>query len=326
MIASSLGWDLASRVDAALRPVLQALPATPLEAPDLLVLRAGMHAFMAEARAGWLPPAGVLIDTLQAPGPEGAPAVSLRVYRPAAAATAPRPALLYIHGGGFFMGDAAMSDASCCDYVLQLGCVVVSVEYRLAPEHRYPAAFEDVCAAWQWLQQQAAALGVAAQRVAVAGFSAGAALAAALALWLRDQGLPAPVLQLLINPVIDDRLETASAQAVLDGRVWHRSLAQAAWRAYLPDGLAAPPAYASPGRATDLTGLAPACLCVAELDLLRDEALAYAQGLLRAGVPTELHLIPGTFHASAAMAPDAAVSQAERACQLDALRRACTRA
>jgi acetyl esterase len=191
--------------------------------------------------------------------------------------------------------------------------VVVSVAYRLAPEHPYPAGLEDCYAALVWLAGHAAELGVDPARLAVAGGSAGGGLSAALALLARDRGGPALCFQYLAIPELDDRLTTPSMQAFVDTPLWNRPSAVRSWEYYLGPGLAAGsddvPPYAAPSRATDLAGLPPAYISVCEFDPLRDEGIAYAQALLAAGVSVELHLFPGTFHGSTMVNPAAAISR-----------------
>jgi acetyl esterase len=206
----------------------------------------------------------------------------------------------------------------------ELGVVVVSVDYRLAPEHPFPAGLEDCYAGLVWTAKNADALGVDADRIAIHGISAGGGLCAAMALLARDRGGPAIAFQYLGVPEIDDRLETGSMRDFLDTPVWNRPAAIVSWDSYLGPGkrgTADVPVYAAPAQATDLTGLPPAYVSAMEFDPLRDEDIAYAQALLAAGVPTELHLFPGTFHGSSIVAT-AAVTKREADEALTVLRRA----
>ncbi len=203
-----------------------------------------------------------------------------------------------------------------------LDAVIVSVEYRLAPEHPYPAPLDDCYAALTWTVQHAVDLGVDPARIAVAGASAGGGLAAALAQLARDRGEHALAFQLLIYPMIDDRMATPSSS--LDTVVWTTQANVLGWRAYLghEPGAGEVPAYAAAARAADLTGLPPAWIGVGALDVFRDENIEYAQRLLGAGVPAELHVYPGAPHGFEGMCPGTAVAQQ---CQSDidaALRRA----
>jgi acetyl esterase len=203
-----------------------------------------------------------------------------------------------------------------------LGAVVVSVEYRLAPENPYPAAIEDCDAALCWVHEQASELGVDPTRVAVVGSSAGGGLAAGLNLLARDRGGPPICFQFLGIPEIDDRLDTPSMQQFVDTPMWTRASAEQSWRRYLGDLYGGDvPAYAAPARATDLSGLPPTYVSTMEYDPLRDEGIIYALRLLQAGVSVELHSFPGTFHGSAAVT-SAAVTQRQFAEMALALRRA----
>ncbi len=249
----------------------------------------------------------------------GEPGVTVRVYRPAVR-TAAVPGLLYIHGGGFVIGDIETEHLGATAIARALGIVVVSVDYRLAPEHPFPAAPEDCYTALQWMAKEAAELGIDTDRVGVAGQSAGEGLAAAVALMARDRGGPELCFQLLGIPELDDRLDTPSMRAFVDTPMWNRPQAVLSWRYYLGDSPGDVSPYAAPARADDLSGLPPAYVSVAECDPLRDEGMIYAMRLVQAGVSTELLLYPGTFHGSALVAT-AAVSQRQAADNLDALRR-----
>jgi acetyl esterase/lipase len=180
------------------------------------------------------------------------------------------------------------------------------LEYRLAPEHPFPAGLEDCFAALDDLAKNSADLGVDPRRIGVGGASAGAGLAAATALLARDRGGPQLCMQYLGIPELDDRLETPSMRAYTDTPVWHRPNAVLSWQYYLAGQ--APTPYAAPARAEDLSGLPPTYVDVCEFDSLRDEGITYAQRLVQAGVPVELHLYPGTFHGSSLVA-EAAVSR-----------------
>jgi acetyl esterase/lipase len=206
-----------------------------------------------------------------------------------------------IHGGGFVVGNIETEHLGAAMMAAHVGALVVSVEYRLAPEHTYPAALHDCYSALRFLHDEAPALGVDRERIALVGASAGGGLSAATALFARDRFGPAVCFQMLHIPELDDRLETPSMQKFVDSPIWNRPLAEKSWRYYLGDlfGSDDVPAYAAPSRATDLSGLPPAYVSTAENDPLRDEGILYALGLLQAGVSVELHQFPGTFHGSA---------------------------
>jgi acetyl esterase/lipase len=251
------------------------------------------------------------IEDRMVPGFEGDPDVAVRVYRSARPTDGmPVPGVVMIHGGGFVIGNVESEHGGAAAMALSTGAVVVSVDYRLAPEHPYPAGLHDCYAALTYLHAEADAFGVDPARVALAGASAGGGLAAALALLARDRSGPPVCFQLLQIPELDDRMQTGSMLAFEDTPLWNRPLAVQSWQAYLGPlyGSADVPAYAAPARADDLSGLPPAYISTAENDPLRDEGITYAQRLLQAGVSVELHQFPGTFHGSA-LVTTAAVSK-----------------
>lgn len=254
-----------------------------------------------------------------APGLDGEPEVLLRVYRPKAA-DGPLPVLLWFHDGAFIVGGVAYEDALAARMSLEAGCVVVAVEYRLAPEHPYPAAVHDGWAALLWTHGNASALGGDPARLAVGGTSAGGCLAAVTALRARRLGGPALSYQFLITPVTDDRRATESMRRFTDTPVFTGPAADIMWASYLPDGTDDGTEDVAPARAEDLTGLPPAFVLTAELDPLRDEAMAYAVRLLQAGVSTELHQVPGAYHAFDMAAPHSAVARRVSAHYIAALR------
>lgn len=245
----------------------------------------------------------VIREDRSVPGFESDPNVPVRVYRPAPASADPLPAVLEIHGGGFMVGSIEMMDPWCDRMAAALPAVVVSVEYRLAPEDPFPAALHDCYAALSWLADNAAELGVDPERIAIAGQSAGGGLAAGTALMARDRGGPALCFQLLEIPELDHRLETTSMKEFTDTPLWNRPNAVWSWKHYLgPDHEGPVSPYASPSVAEDLSGLPSAFVSVMEFDPLRDEGLIYGLRLLEAGVSTEIHAYPGTFHGSAVVA------------------------
>jgi acetyl esterase len=235
----------------------------------------------------------------------------------------PRPALLYIHGGGFVLGNLDMVDPAVRQMADELDIVVVSVDYRLAPEHPFPTPLEDCFSALTWMFAQANTLGIDTTRVGVAGESAGGGLSAGVALLARDRRGPRLRFQYLGIPELDDRLGTPSMTAYVDTPLWNRPKAVYSWASYLGEitpGGPDVPIYAAPARAEDLTGLPPAYVTACQFDPLRDEGIDYAQRLMHAGVPTELRHYPGTFHGSG-MITEAAITKRMNADTLDALRR-----
>ncbi|NEC54627.1 alpha/beta hydrolase [Amycolatopsis rubida] len=294
--------------------IAAAVPMLPeVDLADVAAARAGMAELIASMQ-GEFDETGVRTREDSVPGPEGAPDVPVRVYTPDRVAT---NALVFdIHGGGFALGDLEVDHAANVGLARDLGVVIVSVEYRLAPENPYPAGLEDCYAALEWSVKHANELGIDPEKTVLYGVSAGGGLAAALALLARDRGGPAIAFQFLAVPELDDRLETGSMRRFADTPIWHRGAAEASWDYYLGGpgkrGGSDVPVYAAPARAADLSGLPPAYVSVMEFDPLRDEGIAYAQSLLAAGVPTELHLFPGTFHGSGVL-QHATVSRREAA-------------
>jgi acetyl esterase len=253
------------------------------------------------------------------PGPDAE--VPVLVHRRAVAEPA-APGLLYIHGGGFVMSDLRLFSGTVLRVADELGVVVVAVEYRLAPEHPFPAPLEDCYAVLSWMIDNAAELGIDPARVGVLGESAGGGLAAGLALLARDRGGPRLCFQFLEVPELDDRLGTPSMRAHHNAPLWDQTGLVFGWRCYLgvEPGSAGVSPYAAPGRAENLAGLPPACVVVSQFDPLRDEGIAYAQQLMLTGIPTELHCYAGTLHDSS-LIEHAAVTRRMRADQLAALRR-----
>lgn len=275
----------------ALLEAMDAEGAPPLESLSPQEARDAARAALKDA-AGEPEPVARLED-LQIPGPGGA--IRLRVYWPEADPL--RPGLVYFHGGGWVVCDLETHDVPCRAVARQSGAVVVSVDYRLAPEHKFPAAVEDAYAATRWVAANAERLGIDARRIAVGGDSAGGNLAAVVARKCRDEGGPPLVLQVLVYPVTNlASLETPSYREFAEG--YHLTRSEMEWfRAHYlgrPEDAAHPDA--SPLLAPDLRGLPPALVITAECDPLRDEGEAYAQRMREAGVRVALTRYPGTIH------------------------------
>jgi acetyl esterase/lipase len=312
------------QLDPELRVGLEKLPTDrPLDLNKITSARAKMNKMVTALLATLPPVEGVTSKDQFAPGAEGDPAVRVRVYRPNDQPNQ-LPALLWIHGGGYVMGDIDQDDRLMKQLVKRIGCVAVSVDYRLAPEHPFPAPVEDCYAGLKWLFAHADELGVEPSRIAIGGASGGGGLAAGLALLARDRGEVRLAFQLLIYPMIDDRNVTPASHAITDPRMWHRESNRLGWKAYLgrDGGGADVSPYAAASRATDLTKLPPAYIPVGALDLFVDENIEYAQRLIQAGVPTELHVYPGAFHGFDLFAPSAKVSKQFKADRDDALKHA----
>lgn len=265
------------------------------------------------------PRSDVAVEGRTVPGAPGDPDVAIRVYRPLDASPA-SPAICFIHGGGMVIGDLDSEDAEAQRLCAELGAVVVSIGYRLAPEHPYPAQVDDCYAGLCWIAANSDELGIDPARILVYGGSAGGGLAIALALLSRDRIGPAVSFVMAPYPMLDDTNSTPSSHEITDVGFWDRSANLEAWQWYLGGGAA--DEYAAPARATDLTGLPPMFLDVGTVDLFRDEVITFAQRLMQAQVPCELQVHPGSFHASESVAPDAALSHRIQAARMAALRRA----
>ena len=297
--------------------LLEAVPGGFNLIPDIVARRGAVEQLTAAIEVPENP--NVTREVRSVPGPDGEPDITVRIYRPTGAAS-DLAGIYYIHGGGMILGDVAGEDAAATLVCDQVGAVVVSVEYRLAPEHPHPAQVEDCYAGLVWMAKNAAELGVDPDRIAVYGASAGGGLTIATALLARDRGGPALRFMMPIYPMIDDRNETPSSHEITDIGIWDRAGNIEAWAWYL--GGKDADQYAAPARAEDVSGLPPAFIDVGTVDLFRDEDIVFAQRLMQAGVPCELHVHPGSYHAAETFAPDAALSRRIWDLRIDALKRA----
>ncbi len=272
------------------KALLDALPPMPdFERLDLAQLRAG---FDPSSLAPGEPEAVAHVEDRMIPGPAGE--IPVRIYRPEAREKL--PALVYYHGGGFVLCNLDTHDGVCRSLANSAGCAVVSVDYRLAPEHRFPAAPEDCHAALCWVAEHGAEIGVDPSRIAVGGDSAGGNLGAVVAQMARDRGGPPLRFQLLVYPVADCRFDTASYRDNGEGYFLTANMMKWFWKQYLADPADAANPYASPLRARDLFGLPPGLCITAEMDPLRDEGEAYAARLREAGVAVPTRRYDGVFH------------------------------
>lgn len=301
--------DLEAALDEIHGAVLAMLPADLLDLSDIDQARARLDAALAMMPAPPLPD-DVEISEQMVPGHDGDPEVRIKLYRPTAMATS-APAIVWIHGGGMVLLNADGDDARCALWASSHGCLVASVDYRLAPETPAPGLVNDCYAALHWVGDNATDLGIDADRIVIGGASAGGGLAAGTALMARDLGGPALAAQLLVYPMLDHSNTTSSSHRIVDTRVWNRDANIAAWAAYLGGG--EPTAYSSPTTARDLVGLPPAYINVGTLDMFVDEDVAYAQALTEAGVSAELHVYPGAFHGSNGFVADHPTSMRWRA-------------
>jgi acetyl esterase/lipase len=287
-----------SQVDPELQAPLRMMPPLPIgNAIGRRVLRL-LGTLAPPARVD-----GVVIETIRNSS------IRLRAYRPKKRQS--MTALFWIHGGGYVIGQASLDDRLCSVTADALGILVVSIDYRLAPEHPFPAGLDDCHAAWQWLQQRAYGLEIDPSRVAIGGESAGGGLAASLAQRLHDEGSPMPAAQWLISPMLDDRTAANRELDAMHHFVWNNRLNDIGWRGYLgvEPGAAQLPAYASPARRDDLTGMPPTWIGVGEIDLFHQENLTYAARLRAAGVEVVCDVVPGAPHGFSTFAPDAQVSR-----------------
>jgi acetyl esterase/lipase len=312
------------RLDPASRePLEQLLAAVPggFDAiPDIVERRAFVRQLLQTMTADIPPNDQVVTEERTIPGASGEPDVAVRIYTPAQATGTLLPGILYIHGGGMIIGDLD-GEHLRAEMLCQLtNTVVVSTDYRKAPEHPYPAQVNDCYAALTWMAAHVGELDIDPARIAVYGGSAGGNLAIATTLMARDKGGPAILFLMAPYPMLDDRNETASSHEVTEVGIWDRAGNIEAWGWFL--GRQGADGYAAPARATDLAGLPPTFIDVGEMDLFRDEDIAFVTRLVQAGVPTEFHIYPGAYHASEVFAPEAELSQRIWAARFSALIRA----
>lgn len=311
-----MGANALDRVDPELRAILTLVPTIEVDATTLALVRS-------PARTLPLPPVTantVVRKDIRVAGPKGAPDVGLIVYTPPG--DGPFGCIYHMHGGGFVSGSAASLEFAHRPLAEALGCVIVSVDYRLAPETPHPGPIEDCYAGLAWVFANAGNLNIDPARIGVAGESAGGGLAAALALLTRDRGEYAPTFQLLIYPMLDDRTVFRPPSPSKGRFIWTPGSNRFGWSALLghEPGIAGVSPYAAPARAKDLAGLSPAFIMTGALDLFVDEDIDYARRLIDAGVETELRVFPGAFHGFD-LHPSASVAIAAREARVAALRR-----
>jgi acetyl esterase/lipase len=267
-------------------------------------------------------PNDILVENIHIPGQDGQTKVRLRTYKSKSIA-APTPVLIWMHGGGYVMGKPEMDDRSCLDYVRELGISVLSVDYRCAPKHPFPAGLNDCHSALKWVASQSQQLGIDAKRIAIGGASAGGGLAAALTQLAHDRQEIKPVFQLLVYPMLDDRTTLQTEIDDSNNITWSHKNNRFGWESYLGKGCGAEdvPAYSVPARRADLSGLPPAWIGVGALDIFHDEDVAYAQRLMSCGVECDIDVIPGAFHGFDVFDPQVPIVQDFRKSQIAALKK-----
>jgi len=305
------------RIDPELREILEFFP--PLDLDNVEKTRQALAASSQSIQAPV--DESITISNRMVPGPEDNPFVRVRIYEPRDKSET-LPGLLWIHGGGYVLGTPESDDVLCPRFVTEANCVVVSVDYRLAPENPYPAGLEDCYSALKWFSEHADEIGVDPSRIGVAGASAGGGLTAALTLLARDRKGPELCFQMPLYPMIDDRNNTPSNLEITGNMVWNHDLNQKGWSMYLngANGTESVSKYAAPAREVNLSGLPFTYTCVGQLDPFRDETLDYVTRLSRAGVDVEFHLYPGCYHGFESLVPNATISKRALAEYIDAVK------
>jgi acetyl esterase/lipase len=267
-------------------------------------------------------PEGILIENIFIHGENDRRNIRLRIYKPKSIAT-PKPVLIWLHGGGYVAGRPEMDDRSCIDYVRELGILVVSVDYRLAPKHPFPAGLDDSYSALKWVVARAQQLGVDAKRIAIGGASAGGGLAAALVQLIHDRQEIKPVFQMLVYPMLDDRTVLNADIDDSNNITWNQKSNQFGWESYLGKdcGEENAPVYSVPARRQDLSGLPPTWIGVGSLDMFHAEDVAYAQKLRECGNECEIDVIQGAFHGFDAFDPQIPIVQDFRTSKITVLKK-----
>ena len=273
-----------------------------------------------------IPPSKALkdlhVENFFIPHQDGRTKVRLRIYKPKSV-NKPTPALLWMHGGGYVMGRPEQDDYSCAQYVHELGIAVVSVDYRCAPKHPFPAGLDDCYSALKWIASHSRELNINPKCIAVGGNSAGSGLAASLAQLALDRKEIKPAFQLLIYPMLDDRTVLRTEIDDSNNVTWNHASNRFGWESYLGQECGADnvPAYSVPARRADLSGLPPAWIGVGDLDIFHDEDVAYADRLKQAKVECEMVIVPGAFHGFDVFDPQVSVVKDFRKSQITALKK-----
>jgi acetyl esterase/lipase len=310
-------------LDATVAAAVDRLPSMPLTRDTLAARRTAMAEMMDVALRTLPEIPGITMSEHSVPGTGAAPPVRTFVYRHSEISRR-MPVLLWIHGGGYVGGRAEWDHHLAKTLARTAGCCVVSVDYRLAPESPFPGAIDDCYAVLQWVHENVERLAIDRERIGIAGISAGAGLAAALALMARDRDEVQLAFQCLLQPMLDDRHASDSYKHPFVGEfVWTASHNHVAWSALLgrEPGSEHISSYAAAARAESLQGLPPAFIAVGALDLFVEESIEYARRLIRDGVPTELHVYPGACHAFQFLAPESPLAKSHDGNMIAALRR-----
>jgi acetyl esterase/lipase len=315
--------NLVDCLDSELVKSLKMMLNQPLSLNDIPKARAASGQMMAAMKKHTPDIGGITAKDKTIPGPQGAPEVKVRIYRPESH-VGKLPALLWIHGGGYILGDIEQENLISRQFALAGECLTVSVDYRLAPENPFPAPLEDCYAALKWLSLQAEELEIDRSRIAIGGASAGGGLASGLAILARDRAEIDIRFQLLVYPMLNDCNVAPASNILPETLFWTRVNNLIGWRSYLGcepggEGISC---YAAAYRANNLERLPAAYITVGDLDLFAREDVDYARRLIEAGVPTELHVYPGGCHAFDMLVPQADVSRRFTADLHRALKRA----
>jgi acetyl esterase/lipase len=267
-------------------------------------------------------PEDILVENIFITDQDDRTKIRLRIYKPKSIA-APTPGLLWLHGGGYVMGNPEMDDLSCIQYVRELGIAIASVDYRYAPKYPFPTGLEDSYSALKWVESHSQQLGIDAKRIAIGGASAGGGLAAALVQLAHDRQEIKPVFQLLVYPMLDDRTVLRADIDDSNSPAWNQKSNLFGWESYLGKKCGAEDvlAYSVPARREDLSGLPQAWIGVGTLDVFHDEDVAYGQRLKECGIECELYIVPGAFHGFDIFDPQVPIVKDFRKSQISALKK-----
>ena len=286
---------------------------------DLVNLEEFVKATTAAEKAGVVDDPEVQVYEREIPGPEGAPALRVRIYEPAGR-TDLLPGMIFFHGGGFVFGSIYRQDGLCQRYSKTVQAVIVSVEYRLAPQWKAPAAAEDGYAAFLWAVNAGKEAGIDPERVGIIGVSGGGNICAAVSMIARDRKGPMPVIQMPLYAELDHRFITRSSQYITSPKVWSYQYSVLSWE-YNLDPEKRPDSYVNPLLSDDMAGLPPTFSYVGGLDPFRDENMEYWSRLIRDDVDVECHVYPGCFHAFDLSCPDSVMGSRAIAATCDYMKR-----